>query len=91
MDIEKIIKRNCKNLTEAGPLGDHDRAYETALRLANTNFGHMTDEGLVRIELDFARKRFRMNLSRHQDIADCVVLNTILDEIIEKNQIRKHK
>lgn len=81
MDIEKLIERECKYRNKNDESGIHDRAYEKALRESFKKYGDLTDETIIRIQLDAARERFRLHISRHVDVADCMVLYEIGEEV----------
>ena len=79
MNIKKIIKRECPYLDLSGPIGDNNRKYKQALQKAASCYGHITDINILRIELGEARSRYR-NSANHQNTADNLILNTLLDE-----------
>ena len=80
MDIEKLIERECKNRHANDECGIHDRAYEKAIRESFEKYGDLTDKILISIQLNAARERFRVHISRHIDVADCMVLFELLNE-----------
>lgn len=74
MNIKKIIKREC-TYTDV----DNNRKYKQALQTAASCYGRITDINTLRIELGEARSRYR-NSANHQNTADNLILNTLLDE-----------
>jgi hypothetical protein len=81
MNIEKLIEKLCKYRHEDNESGIHDRAYEKALRESFKKYGDLTDKSIIAFQLDAARERFRLHISRHVDVADCMILYEIGEEI----------
>ena len=80
MDIEKLIERECKYRHENDESGIHDKAYEKAIRESFKKYGDLTDKSIITFQLNAARERFRVHISRHIDVADCMVLFELLNE-----------
>lgn len=77
-DLQKLIKREAPN---AGKKGDtHDTSYATALETSWAKFN-----GLSRVELNKllneSRERYRLLGATHANVADCLVLYELIEEL----------
>ena len=73
MDINELIKK------EAPANNEHDQAYAKALKASFESFQGLSQKDL-KIQLQLARERYRKNMGRHQDTADCIVLTELIHD-----------
>ena len=88
MDLDKLIEKSCRHRNEDNELGVHDRAYERALRDAYIMYGHIDNLNRLKLYQQMARENFRYEGSTHRNVAKCIILQEMINEIEDSEMVK---